>query len=769
MQDAASPTPQRYAERYLLLERLHAGASTEVWLAEDQRAQIAVALKLLDRSAAERDNARDAFEREWRIGSALNHPNTVRALSWHAGERPAYAMQYIDGTDFSDLVGKPFEVWASPLLVIIDTLVYWHRKGVVHGDLKPANLLLDRRGVAYLADFGAAATLGSELRQQQRRAATSAYASAEQRAGELPDAADDVYAIAQVIVELACGDPAGEALHELPPTLAKLIEKARGERSGRPTLNQFCDALKAVGVRRGPVDLQSLNIALRRPAASVAGGAAPGTPQALPHGAFERQPVQQHAEPGVSLRAVLIGLAVIAMLGIAVSFLPRLFSDGPASDVAVDSPSVTQPEPVAAPAPAAAQRTSEERVAARLESDRLVAEVLSAIDILEQRAAERWAGVEFSAATASYQKGDRAYLASDYALANTHYNEALAGLRPLLQQVNAAFERAMRAGDDGLNALDASAARDAFDLALAITPDSELAAQGLQRATNLDAVISLVARGELAERNGQLAEARELLSEAVALDDRFEPAAAALARVNASITQDNFETIMSRGFVAMDAGDFTAAQRAFERAVQIRPTADAPRDALLQLTLKRRLERITGLQSQATQAESAERWGEALAHYQSMLEIDPNLDVATEGVVRVSDRIELLKSAASIVANPDQLSETDSLREASALLTRLNELTPQGPELSQRKRELENVLVKVAIPIPVTLQSDGQTNVTLLRVSRLGAFTSTEVRLRPGLYTLVGSRRGFVDVRRQFRVRPGETPAAVFIACDQPI
>ena len=163
--------------------------------------------------AGERDPVRDGFEREFQLARGLNHPHTVRVLSWHDGDRPAYAMQYIDGTDFADLVNRPFTVWAPVLLVITDTLVYWHRKGVVHGDVKPSNLLLDRRGVAYLADFGSAATVHGD--SNTGRGGSAAYASPEQQDGQSPDPADDVFAMARVIAELATGDPATAPLSDL--------------------------------------------------------------------------------------------------------------------------------------------------------------------------------------------------------------------------------------------------------------------------------------------------------------------------------------------------------------------------------------------------------------------------------------------------------------------------------------------------------------------------------------------------------------------------
>ncbi|MEL6199255.1 MAG: serine/threonine-protein kinase, partial [Pseudomonadota bacterium] len=317
MQPSEVSTTTRFADRYTLVDRLHLGAASEVWLAEDARAGIAVALKILARGAGERDPVRDGFEREFQLARGLNHPHTVRVLSWHDGDRPAYAMQYIDGTDFADLVNRPFAVWAPVLLVITDTLVYWHRKGVVHGDVKPSNLLLDRRGVAYLADFGSAATVHGD--SNTGRGGSAAYASPEQQDGQSPDPADDVFAMARVIAELATGDPATALIEDLPLPVLRWVGNARGARGERPSMADLCEALKASGVTRGQVDLKALDVTLRRPAASVAGSVGADTAEtggALPHGAFERPVSVQEPAGGIRPRTVAIGLAAIVLFGV---------------------------------------------------------------------------------------------------------------------------------------------------------------------------------------------------------------------------------------------------------------------------------------------------------------------------------------------------------------------------------------------------------------------------------------------------------------------
>jgi hypothetical protein len=79
-------------------------------------------------------------------------------------------------------------------------------------------------------------------------------------------------------------------------------------------------------------------------------------------------------------------------------------------------------------------------------------------------------------------------------------------------------------------------------------------------------------------------------------------------------------------------------------------------------------------------------------------------------------------------------------------------------------------LVEVAsAPIPVRLTSDQITNVTLYRIGTLGAFDARDVELRPGTYTVIGSRDGYRDVRQTFTVRPGRNLPPISVVCVEPI
>ncbi|MEM9171425.1 MAG: protein kinase [Pseudomonadota bacterium] len=763
MSDAASATPARLGDRYALIQRLHLGSQSEVWLARDERSGIPVAIKLLTPKAAKLADRVAAFEEEWRIARGLNHHHTVRALARVPGERPGYAMQYIDGTDFASLVATQPDVWLPAALVLIDTLDYWHRKGVVHGDIKPSNCLLDRRGAAYLGDFGCAQMIDTP---RPVSCGSDAYASAEQRDAQPAHPHDDIFAFAQTCAELLNSEPNASFGERLPADVVVVLNAARGARGTRPSAAEIRDAFATAGVARGHVDLEKLSLKLRRPAATIAVDVEP--PDVLPHGAFERAPQDAQLTPrqGVPLWFVVAGVVAIIALGVAMTWL---FSAREATSPIVEQATEQQTE-------TAAQSTSEEPATepapdpvARLAADEKVAALLSLVDLLETRNAATWAGSAFANGIADYQAGDRAYLARDYALAQQRYASALEQLQPIADSIPQRYDSTMREADAQMLAGDAAAALAAFELGLLLKPGDDTAITGIERAKSLDELLALMSAGRIAEREGDWTVALARFEAALALNPDWQPAIDGSARMRQAISADAFSAQMSRGFAALEAGDFSRARRAFDAAASLRPGDPALEDARLQLRLAERLDRIGTLQARARQAEAQERWQTALTDYETVLSLDESLDAAREGAARVRNRQKIVNEMQAVLNNPDRLSETDALREASALLQRASDLQPRGPNLAATIDSLQGLLVRVALPIAVELRSDGLTEVTLLRVERLGQFASTEVRLRPGLYTVVGSRRGYQDVRRQFRVAWGQPGPSIYIACDRPI
>ena len=234
-----------FGEHYLIGDEVGRGGMAVVYAAEDVRLQRQVALKVLPPDLAFRSDVRERFVREAQTAARLNHPNIVPIYAVHeqAG-MVCFAMSLVTGESLAALIGRDThpapERIASVLEQVADALAYAHASGVVHRDIKPDNILLDRdSGRAMVTDFGIAraAESGSRLTQTGIAVGTPAFMSPEQAMGEKDvDGRSDVYALGVVgylllagrLPFLAASTPAMLLAHvsETPPPIGSLRPSA---------------------------------------------------------------------------------------------------------------------------------------------------------------------------------------------------------------------------------------------------------------------------------------------------------------------------------------------------------------------------------------------------------------------------------------------------------------------------------------------------------------------------------------------------------------
>jgi eukaryotic-like serine/threonine-protein kinase len=193
--------------RYRIERTLGHGGMAVVYLAHDEELHRRVAVKVLADHLADDENFRARFLQESKLASRLSHPNVVQV--YDAGETdgsPYIVMEYVSGETVAQS-GKLLHAEAVTLaLQACAGLQHAHNAGLVHRDVKPANLLVREDQVLKIADFGIArAAELTRLTQHGTVLGTAAYLSPEQAAGEEVTAATDIYSLGAVVYELLTG------------------------------------------------------------------------------------------------------------------------------------------------------------------------------------------------------------------------------------------------------------------------------------------------------------------------------------------------------------------------------------------------------------------------------------------------------------------------------------------------------------------------------------------------------------------------------------
>ena len=245
------------AQRYLLESRIATGGMGEVWRARDTVLNRAVAVKLLKPEFADDALSRTRFETEARHAASLHHGSIAGVFDFgeaagvdgSSTPRPYIVMELVEGQPLSDLLrpSAPLDPYVARDLMAqaADALGAAHARGIVHRDVKPANLIVtpDRR--VKVTDFGIArAAEGVALTQTGQVMGTPAYISPEQAEGGPATAASDVYSLAAVAFECLVGrkpylaespvasalahvrDPVPELPDTVPADLAAVVRRA---------------------------------------------------------------------------------------------------------------------------------------------------------------------------------------------------------------------------------------------------------------------------------------------------------------------------------------------------------------------------------------------------------------------------------------------------------------------------------------------------------------------------------------------------------------
>jgi serine/threonine protein kinase/Tfp pilus assembly protein PilF len=229
---------QTFAGRYEIIEELGTGGMGKVYRAFDKQLELEVALKLLKPEIAADKKTIGRFKNELKLARQITHKNVCRMHDLHEEGKTLYiTMEYVRGEDLKSLIRRTEKLTVGKAVSIArqiaEGLAEAHKLGVIHRDLKPHNIMIDRDGNAKIMDFGIARTLaGAGTTAQGVIIGTPEYMSPEQVEGKAADQRSDIYALGIIIYEMLTGrvpfegdtplSVAYKHKNEIPPSPKKL-------------------------------------------------------------------------------------------------------------------------------------------------------------------------------------------------------------------------------------------------------------------------------------------------------------------------------------------------------------------------------------------------------------------------------------------------------------------------------------------------------------------------------------------------------------------
>jgi serine/threonine protein kinase len=336
------------AERYVLGSLIARGGMAEVWTARDEVLARTVAVKLLHVHLAADPSFVARFRAEALAAARLTHPNIVAIYDTGTGgsgveERHFIVMEHCPKGTLHELLQRdgvlqPERV-AAIGTTICDALSYAHSHGVIHRDVKPANVLLSEHGTLKVGDFGIAkAAFGAQdLTSTGAIIGSVAYISPEQAQGEEPDARSDLYALGILLYELLCGRPPFKAETDVATALSHVRDRPEPMRSLRAGVPRQLEEVVQKTLEKDPDRRYSSAEEMRHELARVSGEPSPHFGAPLP--VHDREPTPQPSADssetheflrteGRRIAPVILLIAAAIVAAIVIASLVRVVEPG---------------------------------------------------------------------------------------------------------------------------------------------------------------------------------------------------------------------------------------------------------------------------------------------------------------------------------------------------------------------------------------------------------------------------------------------------------
>ena len=413
--------------------------------------------------------------------------------------------------------------------------------------------------------------------------------------------------------------------------------------------------------------------------------------------------------------------------------------------------------------------SAEQLNALKNQAEDLLLEIIKIQNDLEGKAVKLWAAEEYKQATAIAVKGDEFFRKQNYVDAISGYEQGIKEFTELQKRVQPTLENHLDLGEQSLLQGDGETAIYHFEIALKIDADNQRALNGVNRSQTISELFGLLEKGGSLEAANRLKAAQQMYQKAVELDPLSNEAKQALSRVENRLIDIEFSRLLAKGYTQLGADQYQDAKIAFKAAQKLKPSSDKPKAGINKVNLEIRNEKIASFFVEAQHFENDQQWALAAESYKQILTLSSNSIKAKTGLVRCQKRADYTSKLDEYINSPSRLYSDEVAAEVEALIQEISVINQPGSKITQQINILKEILEHAKQPVAVTLLSDNQTHVVIYKVAKLGQFDNHEITLKPGKYTIVGSRPGFRDVRKVVLVSSDMQTKRISVKCEEQI
>ena len=307
-----------------------------------------------------------------------------------------------------------------------------------------------------------------------------------------------------------------------------------------------------------------------------------------------------------------------------------------------------------------------------------------------------------------------------------------------------------------------------FSNVLKYDPNNEDAISQIERAKVANQVYALLVTAKQQEDRGELEQALESYEKAFAIDDRSAKAQQGISRARREIEIRDFNIALNAARDDEASGRYLKAIEGYEAALAVFPTRTDLQGAIERVRQDKRQNDIVTMVTTAYDFEREYDWEAARAIYKELVNMEPELKEAKDGLLRTGKMIRSIMRYEKLMEIAVQEAQIDEFQLSIRTFDLAMKAKPAYLELSEEAQRLRRFLQLQSAPIPITITSDDITWVSIQGPTALKPrkFKQKTFQLLPGKYLVTGRRKGYADIRRQLKIRGGQAPISMTIIPD---